>query len=75
MASQTHKWFVVVNPVAGRGRGLDDFPEISKLLREAEIDYEPAFTEHKYHATELAVAAVRQGYRRIIVVEIGRAHV
>lgn len=68
MAGQKHKWFVVVNPVAGRGRGLDDFPEISKLLREAEIDYEPAFTEHKYHATELAVAAVRQGYRRIIVV-------
>ncbi len=26
MASQTHKWFVVVNPVAGGGRGLDDFP-------------------------------------------------
>jgi len=68
MTESAHKWFVVVNPVAGRGRGLDDFPEISKLLREEGIDYEPAFTEHKYHATELTVAAVKQGYRHIIVV-------
>ena len=68
MTEAAHKWFVIVNPAAGRGRGLDDFPEISKLLREEHIDYEPAFTEHKYHATELVVAAVKQGYRRIIVV-------
>lgn len=63
-----HKWFVIVNPVAGNGRGLDDFPEISKLLREEGIRYEPVFTEHKYHATELTVSAVKQGYRHIIVV-------
>lgn len=68
MTESVRKWFVVVNPVAGRGRGLDDFPEISKLLREEGIDYEPAFTERKYHATELTVAAVKEGYRRIIVV-------
>ncbi|MBE6196102.1 MAG: diacylglycerol kinase family lipid kinase [Rikenellaceae bacterium] len=64
----SHKWFVIVNPVAGDGRGLDDFPEISKLLREEGIDYEPLFTEHKYHATELTVSAVKQGFRHIIVV-------
>ena len=68
MSIAPHKWFVIVNPVAGNGRGLDDFPEISKLLREASIDYEPVFTEHKCHATELTVTAVRQGYRRIIVI-------
>lgn len=66
--SSTHRWFVIVNPVAGHGRGLDDFPEISKLLREAGIRYEPVFTEHKCHATELTVSAVKQGYRHIIVV-------
>ena len=64
----SHKWFVIVNPVAGSGRGLDDFPEISKLLREEGIRYEPLFTEHKYHATELTVSAIKQGYRHIIVV-------
>jgi YegS/Rv2252/BmrU family lipid kinase len=62
------KWFVIVNPVAGGGRGLDDFPQISKHLRDAHIRYEPVFTEHKFHATELTVSAVREGYRHIIVV-------
>ncbi len=68
MESATQKWFVIVNPVAGGGRGLDDFPQISKLLREAQIVCEPVFTEHKFHATELTVTAVKEGYRKIIVV-------
>ncbi len=68
MAPDSEKWFVIVNPVAGGGRGLDDFPQISKLLREAQIVCEPVFTEHKFHATELTVTAVKEGYRKIIVV-------
>ncbi len=63
-----NKWFVIVNPVAGGGRGLDHFPLISKLLRDAHILCEPVFTEHKFHATELTVTAVNEGYRKIIVV-------
>ena len=68
MSGLSDKWFVIVNPVAGGGRGLDHFPQISKLLRDAHIVCEPVFTEHKFHATELTVTAVREGYRRIIVV-------
>ena len=68
METPGSKWFVIVNPVAGGGRGLDHFPQISKHLRDADIPCEPVFTEHKFHATELTVTAVRQGYRRIIVV-------
>ena len=48
--------------------GLDHFPLISKLLRDAGIQTEPVFTEHKFHATELTVSAVKQGFRRIIAV-------
>ncbi len=59
---------MIVNPVAGGGRGLDHFPLISRLMREAGIHGEPVFTEHKYHASELTVTAVKEGYRRIIVV-------
>ncbi len=66
--AEAQKWFVIVNPVAGNGRGLDDFPQISKYLREAHIVCEPVFTEHKFHATELTVTAVKEGYRKIIVV-------
>ncbi len=62
------RWFVIVNPVAGSGCGLVDFPQISKLLHDNDIVCEPVFTEHKCHATELTVAAVNEGYRNIIVV-------
>ena len=62
------KWFAIVNPVAGSGRGLADWPQISKLLRDNHIVPEYAFTERKYHAIELAVEAVNNGFRKIIVV-------
>ena len=63
-----HQWFAIVNPVAGNGRGLDDFPRISKLLREQQIHCEAVFSEHQFHAVELTVEAVRRGYRRIIAI-------
>ena len=64
----SNRWFVIVNPVSGGGKGLADFPKISHLLRENGIEHDPAFTEHRYHATELAVEAVNRGYRKIIAV-------
>ncbi len=62
------EWFVIVNPVAGSGRGLDKYPQISKLLRDKGLTYEPLFTEHRFHAVELAVSAINSGYRKLIVV-------
>lgn len=64
----SQRWAAIVNPVAGSGRGLTDWPQISGLLRDEGIVVDAMFTLHKYHATELAVTAVRQGYRRVIVV-------
>ena len=61
-------WFVIVNPVAGFGRGLEDLPHITKLIRENEIPYELVFSQHKHHVTELTVQAVNEGYRHIIVI-------
>ena len=67
-AASSVRWFVVVNPISGSGKGLDDFPLISKLLRDNDIACDAVFTEHKYHATELTVSAIAEGYRHIIVV-------
>ena len=64
----TDRWFVIVNPISGGGKGLADFPQISHLLRENGILHDPVFTEHRYHATELTVEAVNRGYRKLIVV-------
>lgn len=62
------RWFVIVNPVSGSGKGLTDIPLITKLLRENGIIFDIAFTERKYHATELVVGAIKNSYRHIIVV-------
>ena len=62
------RWFVIVNPVAGSGKGLTDWPIISKLLRDNGVPFDAVFTERKYHATELTVEAVNHDYRHIIVV-------
>ncbi|MEG2282070.1 MAG: diacylglycerol kinase family lipid kinase [Rikenellaceae bacterium] len=62
------RWFVIVNPTSGSKKGLSDIPLIIKLLRESGIVFDIAFTERKYHATELVVGAVNSSYRHIIVV-------
>ncbi|MFI3317786.1 MAG: diacylglycerol kinase family protein [Rikenellaceae bacterium] len=62
------RWYMIVNPVAGGGEGLSDFPLISRLLLEAGVHYKTNFTEHKFHAVELCVKAINEGYRKIIVV-------
>jgi len=62
------KWYVIVNPVAGNGDGLADWPHISKLLRDNNIAHDYVFTERRYHATELTVEAINEGYRKIIVI-------
>lgn len=64
----SNEWFAIVNPAAGNGRGLADWPYISKLLRNRGIIPGYAFTERKYHAVELTVSAIAQGYRKIIVI-------
>ncbi|MDR0511183.1 MAG: diacylglycerol kinase family lipid kinase, partial [Rikenellaceae bacterium] len=63
-----NEWYAIVNPVAGSGRGLTDWPLISKLLRANNIYHDYVFTEYIRHATELAVEAVNGGYRKIIVI-------
>lgn len=61
-------WFVVVNPVAGSGKGERDWPRIMGLLKEYGIVFDYALTQRKHHAVELTVAAIRKGYKKIICV-------
>lgn len=61
-------WMVIVNPKAGSGRGLKDWPVISNRMYESGLRFICVFTEHKYHAIELTVKAIRDGYRNIVAV-------
>jgi len=61
-------WMVIVNPKAGIGRGLKDWPIISNQMNHSGLDFTCVFTEHKYHAVELTVKAVNDGYRKIVAI-------
>ena len=61
-------WMVIVNPKAGSGRGLKDWPVISNLMYNSGLKFTCVFTEHKFHAIELTVSAVNNGYRHIVAV-------
>ena len=61
-------WIVIVNPKAGLGYGLRDWPIISNQLNKAGVEFTCVFTERKYHAVELTVKAVNDGYRKIVAV-------
>ncbi len=62
------RWMVIVNPKAGRGHGLRDWPAISNRLNFSGVDFTCVFTEKKFHAVELTVKAVNDGFRKIVVV-------
>ncbi len=64
----TESWMVIVNPKAGSGRGLKDWPVISNLMYNSGLKFTCVFTEHKFHAIELTVSAVNNGYRHIVAV-------
>ena len=64
----TDAWMVIVNPKAGSGRGLKDWPIISNRMYQSGLHFTCLFTEHKYHAIELTVQAINDGYRNIVAV-------
>ncbi|MCC6726669.1 MAG: diacylglycerol kinase family lipid kinase [Saprospiraceae bacterium] len=62
------RWHFIVNPAAGGGTVRKQWPEIEAVLRNAGIQFDAVFTERKYHAAELAEAAITQGNRHIVAV-------
>jgi len=60
------KYFVIVNPISGRGLGEKSIPQIESSLRESGLDFTLVRTERMWHAAELAEGAVRDGYDVIV---------
>ena len=60
------KYFVMVNPISGRGLGKKSIPRIESSLRESGLDFTLVQTERVWHAAELAEAAVRDGFDVIV---------
>lgn len=63
-----NSWMVIVNPKAGVGKGLTDWPQISNQLNRSGVVFSCVFTEKKHHAVELTVKAINDGYRKIVAI-------
>jgi len=60
------RYFVMVNPICGRGLGEKSIPAIEERLKQAGLDFTLVRTERVWHAAELSEQAVRDGYDVIV---------
>lgn len=58
------RYFIIVNPLAGRGLGGKSIPRIHEAMQG--MDYKLVRTERVWHAKELAETATREGYDVIV---------
>jgi len=65
---KSEEWLVIINPNAGRRRGLRDWSEIAGWLNYFKFKYHPVFTEFPRHAIDITCEHIEKGYTRIIVV-------
>ncbi|HUW06714.1 MAG TPA: diacylglycerol kinase family protein [Williamwhitmania sp.] len=65
---ENNSWKVIINPKAGSGRGHRDWPVIKALLESKGLQFDFEFTRKRYHAVELTVRAINEGYYKIIAV-------
>lgn len=63
-----NKWFLVVNPTAGHGKGRKSWKEVEKLLQQMDVAYDHVMSEHTGHIIEVTKAAIAKGYRKIAAV-------
>jgi len=64
---QKGKWFVILNPHAGSGKGRKDKAAILKTLNQSGLQYELAVSEYPKHTILLASQSIEAGYRKLIV--------
>ena len=60
------RYFVIVNPICGRGYGEKSIPVIEHRLQSAGVEYTLIRTERVWHAAELAEKAAREGYDIVV---------
>ena len=61
-------FYFIVNPRAGSGKTMFKWLPAEKRLEAQGVPFVTALTDHKRHATQLAMEAAAQGYRRIVAV-------
>jgi lipid kinase, YegS/Rv2252/BmrU family len=60
------RYFVILNPVAGKGNGLHMRPRIEANLTRLGLEYKLVLTEYPEHATKLARQALEEGFDVVV---------
>jgi diacylglycerol kinase (ATP) len=60
------RYYVIVNPTSGRGRGERTYPLIENVLHKLSLDFEMCRTEAPGHAIELSEAASTAGFDVVV---------
>ena len=68
MAIKRKEWYTIVNPHAGSGKTMSKWVPAEEHLKKLGVPIHTVYTTHKHHAAELAAAAARMGYRKILAV-------
>lgn len=68
MESKQSIWYIIINPHAGSGKTMSKWVPAERKLYAKGVEYRTAYTDHRYHATELAYKAAGKGYRKILAV-------
>ena len=66
MTLADQEWVVILNPFAGKKKGIKHKDRIFKLLEKYKISFQPFITEHGGHAIELTQQLIEKGHRKII---------
>ena len=61
-------WYAVVNPNAGSGKTVTEWPKAETVLKESRIEYEYRTTWRSGAAIEITIKACESGYRRFLAV-------
>ena len=68
MDSNDKIWYAVVNPNAGSGKTVSEWPKASKILSDNRIDFEYKTTWKMGAAVEITMKACTEGYRKFLAV-------
>lgn len=68
MTNSRKEWYTIINPHAGSGKTMSKWVPAERHLKKLGVPLHIAYTTHKHHAEELAAAAARMGYRKILTV-------
>lgn len=68
MDSNEKIWYAVVNPNAGSGKTVSEWPRASKILSDNRIDFEYKTTWKMGAAVEITMKACAEGYRKFLAV-------